>query len=87
MSIGPSMINDKHRRALSLIAKSPVGIGEPLLVSRGYSVEQVANLVRAGLVYKRVGTREFVVRRLLVTAMGRQVLGTPASRRRPKPAP
>ena len=86
-SVGNSRRNaGKHippatrRRALELLAASRDGATEAILVARGFSIEQIVDLVRAGLataMAERVVATGRVVARVRITEAGRRVLGRP----------
>jgi hypothetical protein len=86
-SVGNSRRNaGKHippatrRRALELLAASRDGATEAILVARGFSIEQIVDLVRTGLVTakaERVVAAGRVVARVRITEAGRRVLGKP----------
>jgi hypothetical protein len=86
-SVGNSRRNaGKHippatrRRALELLAASRDGATEAILVARGFSIEQIVDLVRAGLATakaERVVAAGRVVARVRITEAGRRVLGKP----------
>jgi hypothetical protein len=70
-----------RRRALELLAASRDGATEAILVARGFSIEQIVDLVRAGLataqaerVVAGAGGRTIEVARLRITDAGRRAL-------------
>jgi hypothetical protein len=74
---------DRHR-ALELLAASRDGVSEAMLRAHGYSVEQMVELVRAGLATasaERVvaGGRTVEVATMRITAKGRQALAEQTS--------
>jgi hypothetical protein len=70
-----------HRRALELLASSGAeGCTEGIMLAHGFSVEQLVDLVRAGLATaetERVVARSstFEVARVKITDAGRRALG------------
>jgi hypothetical protein len=72
--------NPDRRRALELLAASRDGATEAVMRAHGFTVEQMAELVRAGLATttaERVvaGNRTMEVATLRITEAGRRVLG------------
>jgi hypothetical protein len=68
-----------RRRALELLAASPNGCTEAVMRAHGFTVEQMVELVRAGLASataERVvaGSRKIEVARVQITDAGRRVL-------------
>jgi hypothetical protein len=68
-----------RRRALELLAASPDGCTEAILRAHGFSVEQMVDLVRAGLASaatERVvaGGKKVEVARVKITEAGRRAL-------------
>ena len=68
-----------RRRALELLAASPGGCTEAIMLAHGFTVYQLAELVRAGLATataERVmaGARSIEVARLRITEAGRRAL-------------
>jgi hypothetical protein len=68
-----------RRRALELLASSPDGCSEAIMLARGFTVEQMAELVHAGLATtnaERVGlaARTIEVARVRITEAGRSAL-------------
>ena len=69
-----------RRRALELLASCRDGCTEALMIARGFTVEQMVELVRAGLASATaervvVGGRAMEVPRMKITEAGRQILG------------
>ena len=69
-----------RRRALELLASCPDGVTDSVLLAHGFTVEQLVELVRAGLATattERVvmGPRTIEVARVRITEAGRQALG------------
>jgi hypothetical protein len=74
----------KRRRALVLLAGSPNGCTESILLAHGITAAQLASLVRDGFVTTKVermiagvgvGKREIEVTRMRITDAGRKALG------------
>jgi hypothetical protein len=68
-----------QRRALALLAGSPRGTPEGLMLAHGFSIEMVAELVRAGLATAepesvRSGGKVIEVTRVRITGAGRDAL-------------
>jgi hypothetical protein len=68
-----------RRRALELLAASPDGCSEAIMVTHGFTVDMLVKLVRAGLATagtERVvaGGRSIEVARVGITDAGRRVL-------------
>jgi hypothetical protein len=68
-----------RRRALELLASCPGGCTEAILSAHGFTVEQMADLVRDGLATAQTarivaGTREIEVARVRITDAGRLAL-------------
>ena len=68
-----------RRRALELLAASPDGLPEGVLLAHGFTVEMMVELVRAGLASataERIvaGARKLEVAMLWVTEAGRRIL-------------
>jgi hypothetical protein len=68
-----------RRRALELLAGSADGMTEALLVSHGFTVEQMVELIRAGLATATTGrvmagARPLKVARVRITEAGRRAL-------------
>jgi hypothetical protein len=68
-----------RRRALELLASSPDGCSEAIMLARGFTVEQIAELVHAGLATtnaERVAmdARTIEVARVRITEAGRGTL-------------
>jgi hypothetical protein len=71
-----------RRRALELLASCPDGCTEAIMLAHGFSVEQMVDLVRAGLATAKAervvaAGRTAVVARVRITEAGRRVLGKP----------
>src|SRR2546429_8406081 len=80
-----------RRRALELLAGSRDGATEAIMLAHGFSVEQMVDLVRAGLATAKAGRvvagRTALVARVRITEAGRRVVGKPWWRRRGGLAP
>jgi hypothetical protein len=68
-----------RRRALTLLASCPDGCLEALMITHGFTVEQMVELVRAGLVSAsnervRAGRETLEVARVRITEAGRRAL-------------
>jgi hypothetical protein len=69
-----------RRRALELLASSPDGCSEAIMLARGFTVEQMDELLRAGLATTNaervaMGARTIEVARVRITEAGRSTLG------------
>jgi hypothetical protein len=70
-----------RRRALELLASCRDGCTEAIMLAHGFTVDQMVELVRAGLATAQTervvaGGRTFEVARVRITEAGRQLLGT-----------
>ena len=68
-----------RRRALELLASSPDGCSEAVMLARGFTVEQMVELVHAGLATTNaergaMGARTIEVARVRITEAGRSAL-------------
>ena len=68
-----------RRRALELLAASPDGATEAMMVARGFTVAQIVELVRAGLASAKAervvaGGKSIEVARVRITDAGRRAL-------------
>lgn len=68
-----------RRRALELLAASPGGLPEAIMLANGFTVQQLAELVRAGLATAaservRAGRDTAEVPRMRITEAGRRAL-------------
>ncbi len=68
-----------RRRALELIAWSPDGMTEAMLLAHGFTVEMLVDLIRAGLATAKAervmaGGRSMQVTRVRITEAGRRAL-------------
>jgi hypothetical protein len=71
-----------RRRALELLAASRDGATQAIMLAHGFSVEQMVDLVRAGLATAKAervvaAGLTAVVARVRITEAGRRVLGKP----------
>jgi hypothetical protein len=69
-----------RRRALELLAASPGGCTEAIMVAHGFAVEQMVELIRAGLASVKsermmAGTHPIMVAQVRITEAGRRVQG------------
>jgi len=72
-----------RRRALELIACSPDGMTEAMLLAHGFTVDMLADLIRAGLATGKTervvaGGRSMEVTRVRITGAGRRTLAKQA---------
>jgi hypothetical protein len=72
-------LSDEELRALRLLARSPNGCTEPVMLAHGFTPDQIANLVFAGLARRDVrnmaaGERQIKVVRMEITAAGRKAI-------------
>ena len=68
-----------RRRALELLASSPDGCSEAIMLARGFTVEQMVELVHAGLAITNgertaKGARAIELTRVRITEAGRSAL-------------
>jgi hypothetical protein len=68
-----------RRRAIELLARSPDGMTEAMLLAHGFTVDMLADLIRAGLATAKTerivaGGRPIEVTRVRITDAGRQAL-------------
>jgi hypothetical protein len=70
--------NPDRRRALELLAASRLGCSKAILRAHGFSIDMMAELVKAGLATKRermaAGDRQTDVVRMRITDAGQQAL-------------
>jgi hypothetical protein len=76
------MLTDEQRRALLLLAHSPNGCTEALLMAHGFEVALLGKLVLDGFVLAtphvtRTGSRSTVVVWITITAAGREAIAGP----------
>jgi hypothetical protein len=69
-----------RRRALELLAASPDGCTEAIILAQGFTTDFLVDLVRAGLATAQteravVGARSVQVTRIRITDAGRRALG------------
>jgi hypothetical protein len=74
-------LNAEHRRALALLAGTPRGCTESLMMAHGFKVEMLAGLVRDGFTVAEpepmtAGGRKIAVTRIMITEAGRRALGS-----------
>jgi hypothetical protein len=74
-------LNAEHRRALALLAGTPRGCTESLMMAHGFKVEILAALVRDGFAVAEpelmtAGGRKIAVTRIMITEAGRRALGS-----------
>jgi hypothetical protein len=85
MNDGPGMHRIRRRRqpdrqrALELLAASPDGCSEAIMIAHGFTVPQMVALVRAGLATATAermvaGSRKIEVATVRITEAGRQML-------------
>ena len=72
-----------RRRALELLAASPEGCIEALMLANGFPVEMLVELVRIGLASAEAermiaGGKQIEIARVRITEMGRQALAKDA---------
>jgi hypothetical protein len=68
-----------RRRALELLAASRDGVAEAIMVAQGFTIDSLAELIRAGLATAKVervvaGGRSVEVVRVRITEAGRRAL-------------
>jgi hypothetical protein len=73
-----------RRRALRVLAASPDGCTEALMLAHGFKLDLLIDMVRDGLAtahndHMRAGGREIEVTRVRITDAGRRALAGPAS--------
>ncbi len=77
----------EQRRALNLLASSPFGVAEAIMLVHGFTRRTLADLLRAGLAiaqHKSVGADSQLVGRIKITEAGRRVIDR-LTARRPSP--
>ncbi len=72
-------IRPSHRRVLEVLAKTPLGCDVNALLTRGFKLETVGDLVRAGLATVRVETVKerdlpIEIARIRITDAGRKAI-------------
>ena len=82
----PSSRRSDQRRALELLAASPDGLPEALLIAHGFTVAQLVELIAAGLASahaERVvaGGKAIEIARVKITDAGRRALSQEEQRR------
>jgi hypothetical protein len=70
-------LSDEELRALRLLARSPNGCTEPVILAHGFTLDQIANLVFGGLAKREVRNmtadgRQLKVVRMQITDAGRK---------------
>jgi len=70
----------ERRRALELLAASPDGCTEAIILAHGFTTDFLVDLIRAGLATAQteravVGRRSMQVTRMRITDAGRRALG------------
>ena len=74
------MIPNDRRRALTLLARSPDGCTEAVMMVHGFTIELLAGLIRDGLATAKTervvgrGRKPIEVVRIKITKAGRQAL-------------
>jgi hypothetical protein len=68
-------LRDEELRTLRLLARSPSGWTEPVILAHGFGLDQIANLVFRGLAKREVsivtiGGRQVKIVRMQITAAG-----------------
>jgi hypothetical protein len=71
-----------RRRALELLSGSPDGMTEAILLAHGFTIDMLADLIRAGLATAKTervlaGIRPIEITRLQITSAGRRALAEP----------
>ena len=71
--------NAERRRALELLAASPDGCSEAIMLAHGFSVDFLTDLIRTGMATTRTervvaGGRAMEVARVRITEVGRRAL-------------
>jgi hypothetical protein len=77
--VAMAKLSDEEQRALRLLARSPNGCTEPVMLAHGFTLDQIANLVFGGLAKRDVrnitaGSRQVKVVRMEITAGGRKAI-------------
>jgi hypothetical protein len=73
-------LNDEQRRALDMLARKPDGCAEAVLLARGFSFDQLGDLVFDGLARMQpcithVDGKEKIVVWVQISAAGRRAIG------------
>jgi hypothetical protein len=73
-------LNDEHRRVLQLLARSPNGCAEAILMAHGFPMEMLEELTSSGHAKAeahkmKAGGRPVTVVSLQITAAGREAIG------------
>ena len=74
-------LHAEHRRALALLAGTPRGCTESLMMAHGFKIEMLAGLVRDGFAVAEseamtAGGRKIAVTRVMITEAGRRDLSS-----------
>jgi hypothetical protein len=88
---GISAIGER-RRALQLLARSPTGCTETLMLAHGFSTEILGRLVIDGFASVQLGTmlarqRQLIVRWMMITDLGQLAIGDAFNPRLPSGPP
>jgi DNA-binding MarR family transcriptional regulator len=67
-------LTDEHLRALRILAGSPGGCTEAMLLKQGFTTGQLGHLVHAGLAKLRAGNGPGRYFRVKITAAGRKAI-------------
>ena len=83
-SESPRLTEPEKQRALALLASSADGCTESILLLHDFTIDQMAELVQAGLATAEaerivVGERTIEVARLRITDAGRKAIGHPTA--------
>jgi hypothetical protein len=78
-------LDEECRRALALLAENPDGCTRAIMLARGFPLEPLNRLVRAGLVTSHLDREErpdkaIEIVRLRITETGRRALANPGAR-------
>jgi hypothetical protein len=80
-SRSPKQTPAEYRRVLTVLAASPNGCTEAIMLAHGFTLELLVDIIRAGLATAhdermRAGSRAINVTRVKITEIGRQALTT-----------
>jgi hypothetical protein len=72
-------LSDEELRALQLLARSPGGCTEPVILAHGFMLDQIADLIFRGLAKREVSNmsldgRQVKVVRMQITPAGRKAI-------------
>ena len=72
-------LSDEELRALQLLARSPSGCSEPVILAHGFTLDQIADLIFRGLAKREVSNmsldgRKAKVVRMQITPAGRKAI-------------